>query len=52
MPATRIGCGHTAFGFKKFSHDVEANSEKNARFNVELYVERMEFKLNYLDSQK
>jgi len=40
-------------GFKKFSkEDLEANSEKIARFNVELYVEKMEFKLNYFDSAK
>jgi hypothetical protein len=33
-------------GFKKFSKDdIEANSEKIARFDVELYVEKMEFKL-------
>ena len=35
-------------GFKKFSQDdFEANSEKIARFNVELYVEKMVFKLNF-----
>jgi len=40
-------------GFKKFSkEDLEANSEKIARFNVELYVEKMTFKLNYFDSAK
>lgn len=40
-------------GFKKFSkEDHEANSEKIARFNVELYVEKMTFKLNYFDSAK
>jgi hypothetical protein len=40
-------------GFKKFSKDdMEANSEKIARFNVELYVEKMVFKLNYFDSAK
>src|SRR5262249_51490526 len=40
-------------GFKKFSKDdLEANSEKIARFNVELYVEKMLFKLNYFDSAK
>jgi hypothetical protein len=40
-------------GFKKFSKDdLEANSEKIARFNVELYVEKMTFKLNYFDSAK
>jgi len=38
-------------GFKKFSKDdLEANSEKIARFNVELYVEKMTFKLNYYDA--
>jgi hypothetical protein len=37
-------------GFKKFSQDdFEANSEKIARFNVELYVEKMVFELNHLD---
>lgn len=40
-------------GFKKFSKDdLEANSEKIARFNVELYVEKMSFKLNYFDAAK
>jgi hypothetical protein len=40
-------------GFKKFSRDeLEANSEKIARFNVELYVEKMAFKLNHLDAPK
>ena len=40
-------------GFKKFSKDdVEANSEKIARFSVELYVEKMEFKLDYYDAPK
>jgi hypothetical protein len=40
-------------GFKKFSKDdLEANSEKIARFNVELYVEKMVFKLNYADAAK
>ena len=40
-------------GFKKFSKDdLEANSEKIARFNVELYVEKMVFKLNYFDAPK
>jgi len=40
-------------GFKKFSKDdMEANSEKIARFNVELYVEKMVFKLNYADAAK
>ena len=34
-------------GFKKFSQDdFEANSDRIARFNVELYVEKMAFKLN------
>jgi len=38
-------------GFKKFSkEDSEANSEKIARFNVELYVEKMVFKINQYDS--
>lgn len=38
-------------GFKKFSdEDAEANSEKIKRFNVELYVEKMEFKINEYDS--
>lgn len=40
-------------GFKKFSKDPsEANSEKIARFNVEMYVEKMVFKLNYFDAPK
>ena len=40
-------------GFKKFSKDdMEANSEKIARFNVELYIEKMVFKLNYFDAAK
>lgn len=40
-------------GFVKFSKPAaEANSEKVARFNVELYVEKMAFKLNYVDSSK
>jgi hypothetical protein len=40
-------------GFKKFSKDdLEANSEKIARFNVELYVEKMVFSLNYFDAPK
>ena len=39
-------------GFRKFSQgDFEANSEKIARFSVELYVEKMAFKLN-LDTPK
>jgi hypothetical protein len=43
----------TNCGFKKFAKDdVEANSEKIARFNVELYIEKMEFKLNYFDFAK
>ncbi|HSD89668.1 MAG TPA: phage tail protein [Kofleriaceae bacterium] len=38
-------------GFKKFSKDdLEANSEKIARFSVELYVEKMAFKLNEFDA--
>jgi len=38
-------------GFKKFSdEDAEANSEKIKRFNVELYVEKMAFKINEYDS--
>ena len=38
-------------GFKKFSDDDhEANSEKIKRFNVELYVEKMKFKLNEYDA--
>jgi hypothetical protein len=38
-------------GFKKFSDDdAEANSEKIKRFNVELYVEKMEFKINEYDA--
>ena len=41
----------THIGFKKFSKDdLEANSEKIARFQVELYVEKMEFKINEYDS--
>ena len=37
-------------GFKKFSKDdFEANSEKIARFSVELYVEKMEFKISAYD---
>lgn len=37
-------------GFKKFSDDdAEANSEKIKRFNVELYVEKMVFKINKYD---
>jgi hypothetical protein len=38
-------------GFKKFSKDdFEANSEKIARFSVELYVEKMEFKISQYDA--
>ena len=38
-------------GFKKFSKDdFEANSEKIARFSVELYVEKMDFKISEYDS--
>jgi hypothetical protein len=38
-------------GFKKFSdEDAEANSEKIKRFSVELYVEKMKFKLNQYDA--
>ena len=38
-------------GFKKFSDDdAEANSEKIKRFNVELYVEKMEFKITQFDA--
>lgn len=38
-------------GFKKFSRDdFEANSEKIARFSVELYVEKMEFHINEYDA--
>jgi hypothetical protein len=38
-------------GFKKFSDDdAEANSEKIKRFNVELYVEKMEFKISEYDA--
>jgi len=38
-------------GFKKFSEeDKEANSEKIARFSVELYVEKMKFLLRQYDS--
>ena len=38
-------------GFKKFSkEDSEANSEKIARFTVELYVEKMVFKINQYDA--
>jgi T4-like virus tail tube protein gp19 len=38
-------------GFKKFAdEDAEANSEKIKRFNVELYVEKMTFKLAAFDA--
>lgn len=38
-------------GFKKFSdEDMEANSEKIKRFNVEMYCEGMKFNLNYTDA--
>jgi len=38
-------------GFKKFGHeDSEANSEKIKRFTVEMYVEKMLFKLNDYDA--
>jgi len=38
-------------GFKKFSRDdFEANSEKIARFSVELYVEKMDFHINAYDA--
>jgi hypothetical protein len=38
-------------GFKKFSdEDMEANSEKIKRFNVELYVEGMKFNIGAYDS--
>jgi hypothetical protein len=38
-------------GFKKFSEeDREANTEKIARFNVELYVEKMTFTLKEYDA--
>jgi len=38
-------------GFKKFSdEDREANSEKISRFSVELYVEKMKFKLTAFDA--
>jgi hypothetical protein len=38
-------------GFKKFhDEDAEANSEKIKRFVVELYVEKMKFKINEYDS--
>jgi len=40
-------------GFKKFSEDDrEANSEKIARFNVELYVEKMTFMISAFDAAK
>jgi hypothetical protein len=38
-------------GFKKFSEeDNEANTDKIKRFSVELYIERMRFKLNEYDA--
>jgi hypothetical protein len=38
-------------GIKKFADDdSEANSEKIKRFNVELYVEQMEFLMKYTDA--
>ncbi len=38
-------------GFKKFTDDdLEANSEKIKRFNVELYVEEMKFKIDQYDA--
>jgi len=38
-------------GFKKFSDDdSEANSEKVKRFNVELYVEKMNFRMKEYDA--
>jgi len=38
-------------GFKKFSdEDMEANSEKIKRFNVELYVEYMKFNIQQYDA--
>ena len=38
-------------GFKKFEDEAaEANSEKIKRFNVELYVEKMTFKINTYDA--
>ena len=40
-------------GFKRFSQDdLEANSERIARFSVELYVEKMRFKLNQPDARR
>jgi hypothetical protein len=40
-------------GFKKFNRDdLEANSEKIARFTAEFYCEQMKFNLNYVDSAK
>jgi hypothetical protein len=40
-------------GFKKFSQgDFEATGESIARFNVELYVEKMAFRLNSFDNPK
>lgn len=38
-------------GFKKFGQeDAEANSEKIKRFTVEMYVEKMRFKINQYDA--
>jgi hypothetical protein len=38
-------------GFKKFNRpDYESNSEKIARFDVELYCEAMKFQIDYSDS--
>jgi hypothetical protein len=38
-------------GFKKFSdEDMEANSEKIKRFNVELYIEHMKFHIKQYDA--
>jgi hypothetical protein len=40
-------------GFAKFTKgDLEANSEKIARFDVEFYCEDMEFAINYSDAAK
>lgn len=40
-------------GFKSFKQDdAEANSEKIKRFNVEMYIERMEFNIDYFDAAK
>jgi hypothetical protein len=38
-------------GFQKFSpEDLEANSEKIARFSVEMYIESMKFNIQYYDA--